>query len=298
MNRLMYLALAAMALAQITTTQAAANLLANPGFETDAVFGAEPSPFVTDWSAFNGMSTASADLAPVRSGVGSLWAPGFGAFSVPVAFQNFPANPGEIWDLQGYFLTPETLPADATNALLKIVWNDELGAAIQAGEVLIGTDDGPDFPGVASVPRLNSTSAPNTWHFTQVRAVAPPGTASVDLFAIFVDPTDAGTAYFDDLVGTMITEEPLFGDYNNNDVVDAADYTVWRNNLNTNFVLPNRDPANTGNVSNDDYAVWKKNFGMSQLGGGSVAGTGVPEPTSLLMATVFLSCWGALRRKK
>jgi len=297
MNRLKFFALAAMAFALFTTTQAAANVLTNPGFEDDAVLDAEPSPFVNGWSAQNGMSTASANLAPVRSGIGSLWAPGFGAFSVPVAWQNFPANPGEIWDLQGYFLTPETLPADDTNALLKIVWNDELGVAIRPVEILIGTDDGPTFRGVASVPRLDETSTPNTWHFTQARAVAPPGTVSVDLFAIFVDPGVAGTAYFDDLVGTMITEEPLLGDYNNNDVVDAADYTVWRNNLGTNFELPNRDPDNTGNVSTDDYDVWKDNFGMA-AGGGSIAGPGVPEPTSLLMATVFLACCGVLRRKK
>ena len=154
MNRLKFFALAAMAFALFATTQAAANVLLNPGFETDAVLDAEPSPLVTDWSAFNGASTASANLAPVRSGIGSLWGPGFGAFSVPGAFQTFPANPGEIWDLQGYFLTPETLPADATNALLKIVWNDARGIAILPVEILIGTDDGPDFPGVASVPRL------------------------------------------------------------------------------------------------------------------------------------------------
>ena len=110
--------------------------------------------------------------------------------------------------------------------LLKIVWNDELGVAIRPVEILIGTDDGPDFRGVASVPRLDETSTPNTWHFTQARAVAPPGTVSVNLFALFVDQTEVGTAYFDDLVGTMITEEALLGDYNNNDVVDAADYTV------------------------------------------------------------------------
>ena len=93
MNRLKFLALAAMALALFTTTQAAANLLLNPGFETDAVLDAEPSPFVTDWSAFNGASTASKNLAPARSGIGSLWGPGFGIFrsrSVP----NFSGEPG------------------------------------------------------------------------------------------------------------------------------------------------------------------------------------------------------------
>lgn len=297
MNRLKFLALAALALTLFTTTQAAANLFANPGFETDAVLDAEPT-IVTDWITFNGAATASKNLAPARSGIGSLWGPGYGSYSVPGAYQTFPANPGEIWDLQGYFLTPETLPADATNALLKIVWNDENGAAIQAGAIQIGTDDGPDFPGVASVPRLTSTSAPNTWHFTQARAVAPAGTVTANLYALFVDPTEVGTAYFDDLVATMITETPLLGDFNDNNVVDAADYTIWRNNFGTNFALPNRDPASTGNVSNADYKTWKDNFGLSQPGGGSVAATGVPEPTSWVLAAVVLACCGTLRRKK
>ena len=51
----------------------------------------------------------------------------------------------------------------------------------------------------------------------------------------------------------------LAGDYNGDDVVDAADYTVWRNNLNSNEQLPN--DMTPGSVTADDYDVWKKNFG-------------------------------------
>ncbi len=62
---------------------------------------------------------------------------------------------------------------------------------------------------------------------------------------------------------------PYDGDYNNSgaDVgagccaVDAADYTVWRDNLGTSFSLPNRYRAITGNVSQADYTTWKLNFG-------------------------------------
>jgi hypothetical protein len=56
------------------------------------------------------------------------------------------------------------------------------------------------------------------------------------------------------------------GDYNNNGTVDAADYPVWRNNNGTNFVLQNRNPANTGNVGPADYTTWKQNFGMTGSG--------------------------------
>jgi hypothetical protein len=71
----------------------------------------------------------------------------------------------------------------------------------------------------------------------------------------------------------------LPGDYNENGVVDAADYVVWRDNLGTNFELPNRGPGITGAVSESDYNTWRANFGAS--GGGGMSLAGVPEPTSV-----------------
>lgn len=49
------------------------------------------------------------------------------------------------------------------------------------------------------------------------------------------------------------------GDYNDNGIVDAADYTRWRNAVGTNTVLPN-DPVG-GTIGNQQYANWKTNFG-------------------------------------
>ncbi|MEX2093758.1 MAG: hypothetical protein WD971_13825 [Pirellulales bacterium] len=86
----------------------------------------------------------------------------------------------------------------------------------------------------------------------------------------------------------------LLGDYNGNGIVDAADYTVWRNNLGANITLPNEDPTQTpGWVTVDDYAVWKSHFGESSLGSGAgeVApdSTGVPEPATLWLALIALA---------
>jgi hypothetical protein len=70
------------------------------------------------------------------------------------------------------------------------------------------------------------------------------------------------------------------GDYNDDKIVDAADYTVWRDNLGANVSLPN--DATPGSVNNEDYTVWKNNFGMSaSLGIGSVAA--VPEPNTAML---------------
>ena len=73
----------------------------------------------------------------------------------------------------------------------------------------------------------------------------------------------------------------IAGDYNNNGVVDAADYVVWRNAEPTD-VLPN-DPT-SGTVDASDYDTFPHNFGKTP-GAGSGLGNNaaVPEPTSLVL---------------
>jgi DNA-binding beta-propeller fold protein YncE len=70
----------------------------------------------------------------------------------------------------------------------------------------------------------------------------------------------------------------LAGDYNGNHVVDAADYVVWRKQLGTTTALPG--DITHGLVSDDDYDVWRTNFGRSDSGGAAV----VPEPGTILWA--------------
>jgi len=179
------------------------NLLTNGGFETDAVLDAAPVTGATSWDAFNGASTASATNDPTRTGIGSLQLPGVGGFFVPGASQTFAASPGQIWDFQGYMLTPGTLPADATFGLLKIVWSDGT-SDLPASTVNIGSAVGGANPGIESTPFLNSTSATNTWIFTQAQGVAPSGTTQVKVFALMIDQS-AGTGYFDDLQASYLT---------------------------------------------------------------------------------------------
>jgi len=71
------------------------------------------------------------------------------------------------------------------------------------------------------------------------------------------------------------------GDYNDNGVVDAADYVLWRNG----GPLQN-EVATVGTVTPEDYTAWKARFGNT-AGSGSGAsmspnlggGESVPEPT-------------------
>jgi hypothetical protein len=64
---------------------------------------------------------------------------------------------------------------------------------------------------------------------------------------------------------------PLPGDFNFNGIVDAADYTVWRDTLGSTTDL-RADATGTGGVNQLDYEVWKENFGntLGSTGAGSV----------------------------
>jgi hypothetical protein len=78
------------------------------------------------------------------------------------------------------------------------------------------------------------------------------------------------------------TQAPIAlpGDYNSDDVVDLADYIVWRKSMNQ-AVPPftGADGDGDGMVDQEDYLVWRTNFGMSRPagGGGSAAVVAVVE---------------------
>lgn len=68
----------------------------------------------------------------------------------------------------------------------------------------------------------------------------------------------------------------LSGDYNRDLVVDAADYSVWRDALGASGVMPyfGADGVGDGTVDQDDYLVWKSNFGRVAESGGRAADAG------------------------
>jgi hypothetical protein len=70
------------------------------------------------------------------------------------------------------------------------------------------------------------------------------------------------------------------GDFNYDGVVDAADYTVWRDNIGSTTQL-DADGDFDGVVAGPDYELWKSRIGT--VGSGSsetAAGVTVPEPAS------------------
>jgi glucose/arabinose dehydrogenase len=76
----------------------------------------------------------------------------------------------------------------------------------------------------------------------------------------------------------------LPGDYNDDSVVNAADYTVWRDNLNGTAELPNDQTP--GAVTAEDYDLWVNAFGSAAVSGsGSLVA--VPEPRSIMLCSMI-----------
>ena len=198
-----------------------------------------------------------------------------------------------------------TYHADSQNSSAVLYASNFGGVTVPAGQTAL-------FPET----QLGTTPAGALgfeWHEVEIAKLGSTVTWKVDGILLvtvqtaeFIDP-DSGSnilfghcdtngfvgtdPYYDDVAFTLIDNirvvrdsDPTTGDYNNNGVVDAADYTVWRDTRGstTNF---GADGNGDGTIDAVDYGVWRANFGRT-LGSGSMAA--VPEPASWALGFMFL----------
>ncbi|TWT76891.1 ASPIC and UnbV [Posidoniimonas polymericola] len=92
----------------------------------------------------------------------------------------------------------------------------------------------------------------------------------------------------------LAVADVLPGDYNFDGVVDAADYTLWRDAENlTGAYLP-ADGNGDGVVDADDYLVWRTNFGLGTAAG-AIDATPEPGAAAALIACVAAGLLGRIR---
>ena len=77
---------------------------------------------------------------------------------------------------------------------------------------------------------------------------------------------------------------PLVGDYNGDETVNAADYTVWRDSFGQMGEDLPADGSGNDEIDAEDYDIWKAHFGEPGSGGGSALG--VPEPATWMLAAL------------
>lgn len=76
------------------------------------------------------------------------------------------------------------------------------------------------------------------------------------------------------------------GDFNGDGIVNAADYTLWRDNLGDPDESNINGAGDGGGVTQSDYLVWRDNYGVSYSLAASTAQA--PEPASMAALAVLL----------
>jgi|GEM_PF-1735222 len=161
----------------------AQNFLVDPGFELQA------PPSAGGWFSFGGYF--SMDYA--RTGHWSMFNPAY--YSVPGTFEQFPAAPGQKWQMTGYGLTPAPLLGSPAFGLVQVTFFDIFGNNLGTVETA-----GTGTP--AKVSNLvDETVTPGQWIFLDTgTATAPAGTAYIQAFTLYVDFSGyVQGVYFDDL---------------------------------------------------------------------------------------------------
>jgi len=146
-----------------------------------------------------------------------------------------------------------------------------------AGSPAIDTGNPSAMAGVGGVPSFDQRGNP----YARVYDGDATGGARIDKGAVEVQP-----------IGP-----PLPGDYDQDGVVDAADYTVWRDALGQNVAMfDGADGDGNGMVGANDYVVWKTHFGET-LPPGAGGASGAPEIAEMTTVATAFAASGQKQRE-
>jgi hypothetical protein len=180
--------LACVAICTLAMSTTSYGQLIDPGSE-----GMVTSPTgngVGGWTFFNG---AAFETGVANSGTNANVLAGPGGYSVPGAYQAFPATALQVFTMTAVGLQP-TVPANVANtwgALQMTFFAGPAGTGANLGTVETS-------PGNAKVGNeINGTSPAGVWLPLSVTATAPAGAQSVLVYDLVLDQTPT-TVYFDD----------------------------------------------------------------------------------------------------
>jgi hypothetical protein len=178
------------------------------------------------------------------------------------------------------------------------------GTATLAGTLnvtLIDSGGGPFVPNVGDMFTILTATSPITTMFDEPVLPSSAGGFDVD-WLVHYNALDVT------LEVASVTAAGLPGDYNQNGVVDAADYTVWRDTLGQMGGDLAADGSGAtpgvpdGTVDQLDYDLWKSHFGETlDIGaaaiGSATAPAAAPEPANISLIGVTVLLVSLLRRQ-
>lgn len=142
-----------------------------------------------------------------------------------------------------------------------------------------------DFFEVDLAPLESSVAAGMSRKLTAWMNADTVGSFSASLFLNFSDEGLPGASSLELMTLTLTgMVEMQAGDYNADGIVDAADYTIWRDSLASTTNLA-ADGNENSVIDIGDYDVWRANFGGTS-GSGASANGAVPEPATLVLLIV------------
>ena len=142
---------------------------------------------------------------------------------------------------------------------------------------------------------FNLSGLPSSAQFELVRTSATENWATLP--SVSLSESSFTATLLGNSITTFIGSLPTSGDYNNNGVVDAADYVVWRKTLGETGTWLAADGDNNNRIDAGDYGVWRASFGQMGSNGFPLSPSGfwanVPEPDGLMLTMIALlsSVW-------
>ncbi len=268
----------------------------------------EANPTATALSELNPLSAQSL-AADTKIAIGNVFQPAdrpFGEDTDDVAFRIAPTGEEFVAGLvvyEGIATDTLTLNVDRTTGAAQVLNGFREAVSIDSYVIRSGsealdtsgfTSIGGDWqvalndPGVVSElnPLTNLTLSANEGQSLGALYDFDKVGAEEDFVFEFSLPTEdffrTGKVVFDNELTDLQTGLP--GDFNNDSVVNLADYTVWRDNLGGTFDLNGNGDESGGSagvVDTQDYQLWKSQFGAMVSMPAAVSSAPVPEPATL-----------------
>jgi hypothetical protein len=141
------------------------------------------------------------------------------------------------------------------------------------------------------------------------RLVGPPYETSDPLLIVLNNGLDESTLRTAALAinAAASDRESLIGDYNQNGIVDASDFVLWKETIGSMNDL-SADGSGNQVVDAADYEVWRANFGRTAAGAAAVALQSglpnsaffamVPEPSAGVLAAAAILTTSGVRRRR